>query len=375
MSRKGENIRKRKDGRWEGRYKKGNKEDGSILYGSVYGKTYREVRRKMQIAIATPQSLKMSDSPSEMTFSELLTLWQETNEIRLKGGTKTKYSNLIDTHIIPSLGSMRVTEITVPVINAFLSDRLQRGRLDGKGGLSPSYVRSISLVISSAMKYAVNEDICKPLKNKICKPSVIKGELPILTLESQRLLESIIVRELTPTRVGIMISLYTGLRIGEVCALAWSDIDFTNCTIYVRHTISRVKAGTADARTELILDEPKTVSSKRIIPIPSPLLPILLEYRNHSKSAFVVSDKDSFVSPRTYESRFHKVLNDCHIEDINYHALRHTFATRCIEAGVDVKSLSEILGHSNVSITLNTYVHSSLEMKKSQLEKLTLLPA
>lgn len=375
MSKKGENIRKRKDGRWEGRYKKGYKENGDIMYGSIYGKTYREVREKMQVALKTPTTDSNAQSSSEMTFSELLKLWQETNEIRLKGGTKNKYANLINTHIIPGLGQLKLSDITTATINTFLTDRLQRGRLDGKGGLSPSYVRSISLIITSALNYAVNEELCRPLKNKICKPSVTKGELQILSLESQRLLEQGITKELCPTSVGIMISLYTGLRIGEVCALTWSDIDFTSGTIFVRHTVSRVKATNGDTKTELILDEPKTFSSRRIIPIPSPLLPILLDYRAVSRSVFVVSDKESFVSPRTYEARFHRILTDCHIEDLNYHALRHTFATRCIEAGVDVKSLSEILGHSDVSITLNTYVHSSLEMKKSQLEKLTSLPA
>lgn len=163
------------------------------------------------------------------------------------------------------------------------------------------------------------------------------------------------------------------MRIGEVCALTWNDIDFSTCTIYVRHTVSRVKTDNIHTKTELILDEPKTTSSKRIVPISSKLFPILFEYKKISHSLFVISNKDSFISPRTFEDRFHKVMKKNNIEHFNYHALRHTFATRCIEAGVDVKTLSEILGHSNVSITLNTYVHSSLEMKKNQLEKLTLL--
>ena len=179
--------------------------------------------------------------------------------------------------------------------------------------------------------------------------------------------------DLSPTNIGILISLYTGLRIGEICALCWNDIDLNARTIYVRHTVSRVRSTSEECKTELILDEPKTASSKRIIPIPSPLFSVLLDYSKEATSAFVVSNSESFVSPRTYDARFHKLLRDCQIKGLSYHGLRHTFATRCIEAGVDVKSLSEILGHANVSITLNTYVHSSLEMKKSQLEKLTLL--
>lgn len=373
MSKKGENIRKRKDGRWEGRYKRGRKENGEIIYGSVYGKTYRDVKEKMHVAMTNPKGIKPPIASAEMTFAILLRKWQESNEIRLKGGTKTRYENLINSHIIPELGELKLSEISTSTINGFLSNKLLKGRLDGSGPLSPSYVRSISLVITSALNYAVAEGLMQAFKNRINKPNITKSELPILSLENQKILEQHLKAELTPTSIGILISLYTGLRIGEVCALCWNDINLITRTIYVRHTVSRVKSAEGDSKTELKLDEPKTASSKRVIPIPSPLFYALVDYRKHATSIYVVSSTDNFVSPRTYDARFHRVLSDCRLEDLNYHGLRHTFATRCIEAGVDVKSLSEILGHANVSITLNTYVHSSLEMKKSQLEKLTLL--
>lgn len=373
MSKKGENIRKRKDGRWEGRYKRGRKENGDILYGSVYGKTYREVKEKMYIVMASPKDVNLLKESAEMTFANLLRRWQESNEVRLKGGTKTRYENLINSHIIPELGELKLSEINTATINSFLNNKLMRGRLDGSGALSPSYVRSISLVITSALNYAVAEGHMQVFKNKINKPNITKSELPILSLENQKVLEQHIKTELTPTCIGILISLYTGLRIGEICALCWNDIDLNTRTIYVRHTVSRIKSAGGACKTELILDEPKTASSKRVVPIPTPLFYVLMDYRKDATSIYVVSSTDSFVSPRTYDARYHRILSDCHLEDLNYHGLRHTFATRCIEAGVDVKSLSEILGHANVSITLNTYVHSSLEMKKSQLEKLTLL--
>ena len=373
MSKKGENIRKRKDGRWEGRYKRGRKENGELIYGSVYGKTYREVKEKMRVAMTVPKDVKPPIASAEMTFAILLRKWQESNEIRLKGGTKTRYENLINSHIIPELGELKLSEISATTINGFLTTKLMKGRLDGSGPLSPSYVRSIALVITSALNYAVAEGYMQAFKNKINKPTITKSELPILSLENQKVLEQHLKAELTPTSIGILISLYTGLRIGEICALCWNDINLNTRTIYVRHTVSRVKSAGTDSKTELILDEPKTASSKRVVPIPSPLFNAILDYRRDATSIYVVSSTDSFVSPRTYDARFHRVLSDCHLEDLNYHGLRHTFATRCIEAGVDVKSLSEILGHANVSITLNTYVHSSLEMKKSQLEKLTLL--
>ena len=179
-------------------------------------------------------------------------------------------------------------------------------------------------------------------------------------------------RDMDETKLGVYISLYTGLRIGEICALSWEDIDLSNGLLYVRHTLSRVLCEeNGKRRTVLIIDQPKTQSSLRKIPINSDLLRILNEMYPKAESRYVVSNQASFVSPRTYEYRYCKILQESGIHHINYHALRHTFATRCIEVGVDIKSLSEILGHSNVSITLNTYVHSSMDLKRSQLEKLT----
>ncbi|MBE6640923.1 MAG: site-specific integrase [Ruminococcaceae bacterium] len=372
MSKKGENIRKRKDGRWEGRYKKGYKPNGSILYGSIYGKTYRETREKMRIAMAMPHGEDSSASLSSITFAQLFKLWQESNEVRLKGGTKNKYSYLISSHLNPTLGNLRLSEVTASSVNAFLSEQLLRGRLNGSAPLSPSYVRSMSLIISSALKYGVREELCQPLKGNINKPASAKREPDVLTPEEQRNLEKHIKEYLTPTGVGIMLSLYTGLRIGEVCALKWDDLDLVTGTLHVRHTVARVR-GPDDGKSKLILDEPKTRSSKRVIPIPSPIIEFLGEYKGTAESEFVTSDKPSFISPRTYETRYRRITSDCGIRNLNYHALRHTFATRCVEAGVDVKSLSEILGHAGVNITLNTYVHSSLNMKKCQLEKLAQL--
>ena len=370
MSKKGENIRKRKDGRWEGRYKAGYRDNGRPLYRSVYGKTYTEVKRKMQRVHQEPVIRTAICSSDEMIFADLLQLWLTSIEIKLKGGSKMKYAYLIKTQIIPYLGMVPLSQITTQVINTFLSDRLHRGRKNGAGGLSASYVRSIAFIISSALQFAAELDLCAPLKSKFNKPAIAKQELTVLSLSDQRSLEKMITASPSGTGIGILISLYTGLRVGEICALTWNDVDFAAKTIYVRHTISRISSDRTGQKTQLILDEPKTKSSKRIVPIPSTLFQALTGYSRSAHSEYVVSTNSTFVSPRTYEDRFHKLLARCGLEDMNYHALRHTFATRCIEAGVDIKSLSEILGHSNVSITLNTYVHSSIETKKQQLEKL-----
>lgn len=371
MPRKGENIRKRKDGRWEGRYKKGVKENGSTEYGSVYGKSYKEVKEKLVLAKHS-QNNSQSTTNSERRFSEVLCLWEQSNRVRLKGGSEQRYDYLIKAHIMPELGGLKLSQITATTVNTFLNNKLNNGRLDGTGGLSPSYVGSIMIIVNSAISFAVAEQMCPPLRTPIYKPQTEKSELEILSIEEQTLIEQYVRRNLNPTNIGILISLYTGLRIGEVCALSWDDIDLTNNVIHVRHTVARVKNDTKDLNTKsrLIIDEPKTRASKRDIPIPSTLLPAILEYRSISSSDYLVSDNAAFVSPRTYEYRYHRVLDCCGVAPINYHALRHTFASRCIAVGVDVKSLSEVLGHGNSAITLNTYVHSSIDLKRCQLEKL-----
>ena len=375
MARKGENIHKRKDGRWEGRYKKGRREDGTIIYGSVYGKTYREVKEKMAKAVLKAEYINIPHN-REHSFKEVLILWMENNRIRYKGATEARYQYLIDTHINPELGAIKISQLSAPTINAFLKRKLEKGRVDGTGGLSSAYVRNIMLIISAAIKFAVEEQMCLPLKSAIFKPTDEQKEFMVFDIDQQKKFEMQLLNEMDATKLGVLISLHTGLRIGEICALTWENVDIAKKIIYVRTTVARVKNDSTDgAKTKLIIDSPKTKSSKRDIPISSFLLPILTTMKSLATSPYVISEEATFIQPRTYEYRYHKLLDSCGLESINYHSLRHTFATRCIEAGVDVKSLSEILGHSNVSITLNTYVHSSMELKRTQLEKLTTLCA
>lgn len=371
MPRRGENIHKRKDGRWEGRYSKGRKPDGTISYGSVYGKTYQEAKEKLAYArIHSEQTGRKKRS--DCSFQELLSLWMENNRLRYKGATASKYQYLIDAHILPELGRLRLTAVSAASINGFLARKLHAGRLDHRGGLSSAYVRSIMQIISSALKFAVEEQLCPPLRTPISKPQIARKDLAILSAEEQKRLERYLLETLDHTGIGILLSLYAGLRIGEVCALTWEDIDLDARVLSVRHTISRVRSGAPHGAEQsgLIIDTPKTRTSARDIPIFSQLYPVLLAAQKTAVSDYVVSEKEGFLSPRTFDYRYHRRLQESGVKQVNYHALRHTFATRCIEAGMDAKSLSELLGHSNVVITLNTYVHSSMDMKRSQLEKL-----
>lgn len=375
MPRRGENIRKRKDGRWEGRYIKHYSLDGKAVYGSVYGKTYFETKKKLNDITSNFLLNASLIKEHEITFREVLFLWLQSNQINLKEQTYAKYLYLVETHILPFLGQIKVKKIESEMINKYLLEKSQNGRLDGKGGLSASYIQTISFIINSALEFSIKEGYRRPLCGQITKPinKTKKTSVEILTVKEQGVLENYISSLVDNRKIGVLLSLYTGLRVGEVCGLRWKDIDFESRTIHIQHTIERVpnvNARAGEAKTNLVVGDAKTTTSNRLIPIPSQLLSELLIYRRYD--GFVLQGKTyEYTDPRTYQNFFHKCLKESNIRSINYHALRHTFATRCIEAGVDIKTLSELLGHANVNITLNIYVHSSLEHKRQQLEKVS----
>lgn len=377
MSRKGENIHKRKDGRWEARIK--ITFDGETKYKSIYGKTYREVKKKMlhfheDIDSKKNLSEKTARSNVNRTFSEVAAEWFEANQMNQKASTQLKYHMMFDNHILPEFGEKPIEDVDGLMVNVFLSEKLSNGAMNNGSGLGTSYVRTMGILISSVLNYSVQMGYRNPLRSKISKPSEKKADIKVMDLADQKRLEEILSFDHSSTSIGIMIALNAGLRIGEICALKWEDISFNEKTIHVRHTVSRVKNNSDEnTKTKLIIDVPKTKSSNRNIPINSKLYPLLLEAKNESISNYVVSDKESFLSPRTFEYRFHRLLTLYKIPDTNFHVLRHTFSTRCIEFGMDIKTLSEILGHANVGITLGTYVHSSFDLKRIQIEKLTAL--
>ncbi len=369
MARRGEYIRKRVDDRWEGRYKYCLSLDGKWKYRSVYGKTYTEVKEKLNAAKYQHEGGNTTKIKSN-SFSNVLLLWLKSIKIKVKPSTETKYLYMIERHIVPVLGCYRVVDLNATLINSFLEMKLKEGKLNGKGGLAPSYVQSLSVIIISALQFAVQEELCLPFKSPIYKPSLPKTKLRIFSKENQLKLENILIVNTDETKLGILIALLTGMRIGEVCALQWSDIDFEKEVLCVNHTITRIKNTDGPTKTKLIIDVPKTRSSLREIPIPSRLMPVLKGMYLKAKSNFVVSKNKDFVSTRTFDYKYRQFLRNSNIEVLNFQSLRHTFATECVAAGVDIKTLSEILGHANVSTTLNIYVHPSLEMKKAQLEKL-----
>lgn len=371
MARRGENIRKRSDGRWEARYLYGHQKDGKAKYKYIYGKTYTEVREAKNLLIKQRGSQNLESSKSKTNFYQLLEDWLAFTEVNVKPSTFSRYTFLVRKHIEPELGNILLTNLTNEDIDQFTKEKLKNGNLNRKGGLSAKTVTDILSIIKRVLSFGMERNYCCIPNIVIHCPRQNTSPIQIFTIEDQQKLENYIFENMDSLHLGILISLYMGLRIGEVCALCWKDFDFENQILSVSRTILRISNTNlnSDQKTKVIITEPKTETSKRMIPIPSFLTSVLLKYRKEN-SCYTLTGNHSWMEPRQYYRKYKQILKHCNLENFNYHALRHTFATRCVENEFDIKSLSEILGHANVSTTIQRYVHPSMNLKRQHMNKL-----
>lgn len=368
MARRGDNIHKRKDGRWEGRYKNGYRADGSAKYSSVYASSFSECKMKLTDARSSPKNTGRIQS--EKLLSDLLVQWLSASQIRLKGATVAKYTNIIASHIIPTIGGIKLSALHAGTINAFLDRQLRQGGIKNGRALAPSYVRTMAVILEAAINYGVMEGLCSPLKTPINKPSIPRKEPVILSRVAESSLTELLMHDSSKVAAGALAALQAGLRIGEVCALRWCDVDFEESILHIRHTISRVPSPNSEHKTMLILDTPKTPSSLRDVPMPSSLRNVLLSTYKNRTSEYVVSNGQTFVGTRTFDDQYRKWLEKHSIQIFSFHTLRHTYATRCAEHGMDAKTLSRLLGHASSTTSLNIYVHPSLDIAMQHLEQI-----
>lgn len=362
MSRKGENIYKRKDGRWEGRYLKyipGEKP----RFGYVYARSYREVREKLREAAALWKEQPVPNKGEPLRFRSVALAWEQQIFPQVKQSTRVKYHTTLEKHLLPTIGETPLAELTHQKIEA-LSQQLLRN-------LSPRTVSDILSVLRSVLRFARvgGADVpCDGSSVRIRRPPV---EIRVLTPNEQEILIRHIFSNLTPRNAGLLLTLMTGLRVGEICALRWEDIELDEGILYVRHTVQRLQNISPDGpRTILVENTPKTASSARAIPLPESLVRVLKSLPGPREGYFLTGDPTRCLEPRMMQYHFTRATQLCGIEHANYHALRHTFATRCVELGFDIKSLSELLGHSAVSMTLNRYVHPTMELKRAHMQRL-----
>ena len=368
MPRKGENIYKRKDGRWEGRYIKGRDINHKAVYGYIYGKTYLEIKEKLKIAKASP--LNSSNSYNHILVSVIINEWFNSITPNVKESTISHYKNVIDKHILPLLGKYDITKVKSDIIQSYLLSLIQ-------DGYSNKTVNDILVIIKSIFKYAKTKKIDLCCNFEIISIKNKKKEIKTLTKGDQIKLCKYLQKNITNKNLGIILSLYTGIRIGELCALKRSDIDLEEGILNIDKTMIRIndRDKTNGNKTKIVISSPKSDTSKRYIPIPEFVIEYIKNFDMDADAYLLTSSEIQFVEPRAMQYYFDSVLKKCGIDHINFHALRHTFATRCVENGFEIKSLSEILGHSSIKITLDRYVHSSMKFKKENMSKLTLLPA
>lgn len=374
MPKRGENIYKRKDGRWEGRYIKYHDTLGKVKWGYIYGKSYSEVKK---ILIEKKNDLKENadvEKKGSSTYSVILDDWLSSSKINIKESTYARYLHLINTHIRPNIGEYQLSKLSTQLIEKYIEQELTKGRLDLSGGLSPKTVNDILTIIKSSIEYAKynNEKIvCNLGKLSIKRKD---KEMRVLSVTEQNALLKVLMDEMNLSKFGVLLCLYTGIRVGELCALQWEDFSLSEKILKVRKTMQRIQI-TEDiktSKTKIVITEPKSQCSIRIIPLPSFIVDLVSKYATNPKAYILTGDENNFIEPRTMQNRFKKYVKESNIANTNFHALRHTFATRCVELGFELKSLSEILGHANVNITLNRYVHSSFDLKQHNMNKLTL---
>ena len=229
---------------------------------------------------------------------------------------------------------------------------------------SSKYTSDIVILLKEISKWAAKTYEIKDCLQNLDIPKVRKQEPVMLTSKENKTLMKYLRKKITPTKAGILLTMYTGLRIGELCALTWKEIDLEQKVLYVRKTLQRIYVKGWKRKTMVTATTPKTESSVREIPLPESIVKILKKIRS-GKNTYLLSGSESFIEPRTLSNRFKKILKDLELTDVHFHSLRHNFATKCLQSRFDIKTLSEILGHSNAGVTMRIYVHTSLEQKRA----------
>ncbi len=306
-----------------------------------------------------------------MLYSNWIVKWLQRKEQLVKESTFAAYSNIVVNHLLPKFGEMKLEQITEEVIQDYVFELLKHGRLDGSGGMGERASKDIVIVLKNTLRDAMRAKLIKTSVFEIRFPSFnSQYKVKVLSLTEQKLLCDAIDSNLTTRSAGIFLSLHTGMRIGEVCALRWMDVDMDDRMIHINHTLQRVykKDLSGSGKSKLLLSSPKTKTSRRSIPISKSLYTVMKGLSPSSPNMFFLSGSEKIIEVRTFRTFFETFLIRNGFEKFNFHILRHTFATRCIEAGADCKTVSELLGHATVNMTLNLYVHPHLEQKRNCVE-------
>lgn len=368
MPRRGENIYKRKDGRYEGRYVIGKNERGQTKFGYIYGRKYTDVHNRLLLKKAEylPNHSNCQLS-TRITLQDWMKQWLASEVVHsVKASSYQTYLSQIQNHIYPVLGRCYLHLLTPEHINNF------RIRLQ-KNNLTQTTMKGIYRLLYSALRSAVENDLL--LHNpcdKVHHHFAVPAKQRVLTIKEQQL---VLDNAYKLDNLPVIFALHTGMRIGELCSLKWSDIDLDRRTVCVSRTVQRIRLSEQQAsckKTSLWVSTPKSVHSLRTIPLSDDLIKRLRQRnQNHAGQLFVLTATEKPLDPRTLQRHFKDFVNSLNLENVHFHTLRHSFATRLIELGTDVKTVSVLLGHSSVKTTLDYYVHSLLTQQRLAINKLS----
>lgn len=355
------NIRKRKDGRWEGRYTAGyDSKTGKRIIKNVLGKTQAECKAKLVAAIESAKGIDISRA-EEYTVATWLRSWYEIYaKPNVRVATADRYQLMVEQYAIPHIGSIKLTKLTAHDLQKLYKDLMENGRINrksghGNPGLSSTTVRSLHLMLHSAFERARKEHLIPYNPTEDCiAPKVQKVEMQILKPEHiKKYLDAANKRNLLPM---FYLELVSGLRKGELTALLWSDLDIQN------RTISVSKQYVKNPNGELTLSRPKTETSVRQISIPQEAVDLLVqEHEKHLNNPYMFPSlaTGEMYYPDSIVNLHKKILKDAGLPHIRFHDLRHTFATLALQNGIDVKTVSSMLGHYDAGFTLRTYTHAT----------------
>ena len=340
------NITIRKDGRFMGKFCIGYDESGKAQYQYVYGRTYEEAESKVMIGREVTSRFL---SGRYITIGKAYEEWLNAVVNRVKESSFANYKAKFEKHILPAFAETLCANLSAGRINEFINIKLA-------DGLSASYVRDIITVFKSMLRYAQEEYGFRLSLKNVVLPKVERKQINRISDREQKRLIDYLKANMSLTAFGILLSLCMGLRIGEICGLKWEDIDFQHKILHIRRTVQRISSTNGNRKTKSVISSPKTATSFRDIAIPDALWKYFEMFRNEA-DCFILSGTNKPIEPRTMQYRYKKIIQSANMEYCNYHRLRHTFATNCVENGFDAKTLSIILGHSTVNLTLNRYVH------------------
>lgn len=360
MARKGENIYKRKDGRWEGRYIKGRKPNGKIHYGYVYRRTFKKTREALLELKVEYQKIQASRGIYSGTVEDWLMYCVEQKKDRVKPSTLTTYQYKIEKYALPHFGELPLRTVNDQTIQKWVDALENRS-------LGCTTIHSVFQMVRRFFRQAVKEGY---LENDPCQetrlPIKVTKKIEPLTLQEQRELEKAAAAD--TNGAPVLLALQTGLRIGELAALKWEDIDFSANLIHVRHTYQRIlKRGKG---TELKLGRPKTSASERVIPLASGLKKWLASWKPEDDQTFVFQVKNHPMEPRLITYHFKQICKKAGVLHCHFHQLRHTFATRLLEKQGTITGISALLGHSSTQMTLDIYTGSDLTERRKMVNRL-----